>query len=407
MKTAKIIYSMLIMLPLFFGCENMDEHKPIEKSGKAPNPVDNIEVTNIAGGAVITYSLPKDPDLLYVMASYTEKGSHREFKASYYTNTILVDGLSREGEYDVELVAVNRSGLKSEVKLIQIHPLTPPVMGVFATLKGKPTFGGITISFENSTQAAVAVGVLTTDEDGVFYERDTYYSSRPAPSFSVRGFDSKERVFKVFVRDKWENTSDTTSFTVIPLEEIELDKSLFREMKLKGDAGTTEWGGQMRYIWDGRAFGDDEGEWGLHTGNLATGKPMYVTFDLGVIANLSRFKLWPVMDDKHMYNDVTPRNYEIWGRTVPVNITTDDGEFYPHWYKMGELECIKPSGLPAGSLTDEDRAAARIGDEFVFEDEQFNARYIRIRCLKNWSGNTNMVFSEVSFWATEIKSIAQ
>lgn len=403
MKTIKLFLSALLVSSVFYACDT-DANQPIENNSNAPGKVTVTNIENLPGGALITYDLPDDPDLLYVVAHYMEKGIQREFKASYYTNQLLVEGLSREEEYVVSLAAVNRSEKYSETVEVKIHPLTPPVMGVFYTLKGKATFGGITFTYENPSEAYVAIGVLTKNEEGEFYEHDTYYSSQPAPSFSVRGFDPEEREFRAYVKDKWGNVSDTTSFSVLPIGETYLDKSLFREMKLLTDAESTAWGGQMRFIWDERAFGDNEGDWGLHTGNAATGSPMHVTFDLGVEATLSRFKLWCIMDDKHMYNDCTPRKYEVWGRTTTV-AATDNGEFYPHWFKMGEIENIKPSGLPAGTLTDDDRTACRAGDEYVFEYNEFTTRYIRIRCLNNWIGNTNMCFSEVSFWATDIKQV--
>lgn len=391
------------MLAIFslYACSET-ELQPIEKSTKAPGKVTVTEIVNTPGGAIITYTLPNDPDLLYVMARYEEKGVAKEFKASFYTNWLLIDGLSKEEEYTVNLTAVNRSGKASEVVPVKIIPLKPPVREVFESLKGAPTFGGIEISYENSSGAFVAIGVLTTDAEGALYEHDTYYSSQPGAIFSVRGFGDGEREFRVYVKDKWGNLSDTVSFRVTPIGEIELDKSLFREMKLRGDAVSTAWGGQMRFIWDDRAFGDNEGNWGLHTGNVATGAPMFITFDLGVMATLSRFKLWPIMDDKHIYNDMSPRNYEIWGRTEPIDQNTDDGDFFPYWFKMGDVENVKPSGLPVGTLTDDDRAAARRGDELVLNYNEHTTRYIRIRCIKNWNGNSNMCFSEVSFWATTI-----
>jgi hypothetical protein len=394
---SKIMLGCMLAIFSLYACSET-ELQPIEKNTKAPGKVTVTDILNTPGGAVITYTLPSDPDLLYVMARYEEKGIPKEFKASFYTNWLLIDGLSREEEYTVNLTAVNRSGKASEAVPVKIIPLKPPVREVFESLKGSPTFGGIEISYENSSGAFVAIGVLTTDASGEFYEYDTYYSSRPGDVFSVRGFGDGEREFRLYVKDKWDNVSDTVSFKVSPIGEIELDKSLFKELKLKGDAGTTAWSGRMPYIWDNIIVGDG---WGLHTGNVATGAPMYVTFDLGVVATLSRFKLWPIVDDKHMYNDVSPRNYEIWGRTEPIG-PMDDGEFFPYWFKMGEIENIKPSGLPAGSLTDDDRAVANRGDEIVFNYNEHTTRYIRIRCLRNWSGNTNMVFSEVSFWATSI-----
>ncbi|MDR2774958.1 MAG: DUF4959 domain-containing protein, partial [Tannerella sp.] len=399
----KTMFCYMLALFSLYACSET-ELQPIEKNTKAPGKVNITDIENTPGGAVITYTLPDDPDLLYVMARYEEKDIPREFKASFYTNRLVIDGLSKEEEYTVELTAVNRSGKASEVVAVKIIPLKPPVRGVFESLRGMPTFGGIEISYENPSKAFVAIGVLTTDAEGLFYEHDTYYSSQPGAKFSVRGFGEGEREFRLYVKDKWGNVSDTTSFKVTPIGETELDKNLFREMKLKGDAESTAWGGQMRFIWDGRAFGDNEGDWGLHTGNVATNAPMFVTFDLGVVATLSRFKLWPIMDDKHMYNDMSPRNYEIWGRTEPVS-ASDNGDFFPYWFKIGEIENIKPSGLPTGTLTDDDRTAARRGDELVLDYNVHTTRYIRIRCTKNWNGNTNMCFSEVSFWATSINTV--
>jgi hypothetical protein len=390
---------------MFCGCSEEEANRPMENNSKVPGKVTVTYIENLPGSVTITYTVPNDPDLLYVMATYVQDGVVREYKASYYTNTLQLEGFGRDAEYKVDLYAVNRSEKRSEVTSINVHPTRPPVMEVYETLKYQPTFGGISISYENKTGAFIAVGVVTTNSEGEFYEPYTSYSDRPEVKFSVRGFETEERTFGVYVRDKWGNATDTVFYTVTPLFEMPLDKSLFREMKLRGDSESTAWGGQMRFIWDDRAFGDNEGEWGLHTGNVATGVPMYVTFDLGQMATLSRFKLWVIMDDKHMFNDMSPRKYEIWGRTVPIDPVTDSGDFYPNWFRMGEIENIKPSGLPPGMLTDEDRTVERNGDEYVFEDIQYKTRYIRIVCNLNWSGNTNMCFSEVSFWATEIDRV--
>lgn len=409
MKTLRAISICTVLIFLFGACENNLYNRPL--GGSSGNP-GKVVVTNIEptpGGAVISYTLPKDPDLLYVVARYTEKGITREFKASYYTNKLEIEGLSREQDYQVELVAYNRGDKASESVMATIRPSTPPFLAVVRSMTGSATYGGIDISCENPSEASIAIGVLTQDHEGVWYERDTHYTSRTAPRFSVRGFGDGEREFKVFVRDKWENHSDTVSFSVSPIGETILDKSKFQEVTLKGDSNPTQHGGQLRYIWDGRALGDTEGQWGMHTGNTATGVPMYITFDLGVEATLSRFNLQCIMDDKHMFGDMSPRRYEVWGRRDQPSLVavTDDGAFTHDWFKMGDVENIKPSGLPLGNLNDSDRAAARAGDELVFEYNKFSARYIRIRCVMNWNGNTNMCFSEVTFWATEIKDIVK
>ena len=47
------------------------------------------------------------------------------------------------------------------------------------------------------------------------------------------------------------------------------------------------------------------------------------------------------------------------------------------------------------------RIAGRNGDSGNFSSDLPAVRYIRIRCLKNWSGNTNMTFTEISFWGDD------
>lgn len=373
------------------------ELKLIEKSSNVPGKVIVTNVESTPGGVIITYTLPEDPDLLYVMARYVEKGVSKEFKASFYVNRIIIEGLSREDDYTIELTAVNRSGKSSEGVPVKVRPLKSPLQVVFESLKGTPTFGGIEISYDNPSKALVRIGVLTTDENGDFYEHDARYSSDPGAKFSLREFETVEREFRVYVKDRWENTSDTVSFKITPVTDKELDKKLFKGLSLPGDANPTAWGGKLNYIWDGSLDGN-----GAHTGAEATGIPKYISFDLGVNATLSRFKLWGIQgSDKHMFGDFTPRHYEIWGRSEPI-AGNDNGEFSPYWFKMGEIESIKPSGLPLGMLSDEDRAAVKRGDEFTFNYNEFTVRYIRIRCLMDWVGTTNMVFTEVSFWATDV-----
>jgi hypothetical protein len=90
------------------------------------------------------------------------------------------------------------------------------------------------------------------------------------------------------------------------------------------------------------------------------------------------------------------KRYEVWGASE----LNEDGSFNG-WTKLLTMTNIKPSGLPIGLFTDEDRAAGKAGDEANFAPDLPKVRYIRIRCLENWSGNTNMVISEVTFWGSD------
>ena len=62
----------LISLALFIACnEEPVGQTPLDNI--APGKVSDINVTNIPGGAYLTYKLPDDEDLLYVKAIYQLK----------------------------------------------------------------------------------------------------------------------------------------------------------------------------------------------------------------------------------------------------------------------------------------------------------------------------------------------
>ena len=77
----------------------MNTQVPIEKDGIKPGVVTNVQVTNLPGAASITYTLPKDADLQYVLAEYSiNSTTTRQAKTSRYSDTIQVDGFNKAGE---------------------------------------------------------------------------------------------------------------------------------------------------------------------------------------------------------------------------------------------------------------------------------------------------------------------
>ncbi len=375
------------------GCTK-DVNAPFEEDSHAPSAVSNVEVENLPGAARISYSLPKDQDLLYVEANVVKNGKKLSFRSSYYTNAILLDGFGDTNTYGVTLYAIDRSGNRSQPVSTTIQPKTPQVMETAQSMTIEPDFGGIRVSFTNKSKSNLAILIYTPDSTGAMTLTDSYYTSQPTAKFSSRGYKSELRKFGILVRDKWQNFSDTVSAEVVPIYEVELDKSKFRKLNLPGDADASNWSGDLSYIWDGQNVESAT----AHTGNQPTTVPKFVSFDLGVLVKLSRFNLKTVPDDKHMYNDVSPRIYELWGR--PDDPSGTDGSF-DGWTKLVTIENVKPSGLPVGSLTEDDRIAGRQGDDADIPLDMPKVRYIRIRCLLNWSGNTNMVISEVTFWGND------
>lgn len=254
----------------------------------------------------------------------------------------------------------------------------------------------MTFSFANEAKADLTVYVSTTNADNEMVNAETFYTGLPKATFSVRGYLDTPRDFEICFEDKWGNRSQVKKEKLTPIYETELDKKKFREVILPGDFPCTFYESKMEYIWDGRAAADGDGQAGAHTGIEEHNGPTWFTFDLGVLAKLSRFNLKFVQDDKHFYNDVSPKIYEVWGCAE-----LDKSGSWDSWTMLLHIENEKPSGLPGSELTEDDRLAAREGDNANFPLDASPVRYIRIKCIDNWTGNSNMVFTEVTFWGDD------
>ena len=71
----------------------------------------NVEqVEQVSGGAILSYVLPDDRDLLYVQAEYTlDTGEKMIVKSSMYGTQIKIDGFAKAEPRKVTLYAVDRS----------------------------------------------------------------------------------------------------------------------------------------------------------------------------------------------------------------------------------------------------------------------------------------------------------
>src|SRR5690606_35307007 len=82
---------------------------------------------------------------------------------------------------------------------------------------------------------------------------ETYYTSQREGLFFARGFESTEQSFGVYMRDRWENYSDTLVRNLTPLFEEELDKSRFAEVRLPTDTWQKRYSNSpgVSAIWNG------------------------------------------------------------------------------------------------------------------------------------------------------------
>lgn len=371
----------------FLACKE-DIHLPKENDKRPPGAVKSAVVTPLPGGALIRYVRPDDEDLLYVKAVYkTHKGELREYKSSSYNDEITITGFGDTSVYKVQLYAVDEGENVSQPLDISVKPLKPSHLIVQDSIRVIPDFGGITLQYVNDNEENIAIVVLGTDALGNFSPVSTFYTKTKKGEYAVRGFAAEKMKFGVFVRDRWQNLSDTSIFELTPLFEQRLDKSKMKALVLPNDA-QLGYSGNVQYLFD-----DIIGNMGwYHTGDQAR-MPQWFTFDMGVRAKLSRL-VWH-MREGHYYNLHNPRIVEIWGSNNP----SANGS-WDNWELMAEYEQRKPSGLPAGQLSQADIDAAIQGETVRFSLTIKSYRYIRFKTLRNWSNGTYVNFNELTLFGS-------
>lgn len=379
---------LLIILSIFlYGCKEKF-NEPLVKSDRVPGVVSDIKVTNLPGGAKVSYSLPADNDLLYVQAEFLDQnGKTKVLRSSIYKNFVTLEGFSNTNEYEVKLFAVNRSENRSAPSIAKIKPLLGPMNDVFASLKVFETFGGIAMNFKNETGAELVLHTFYKDSNGNWVDRDRLYSNAKERSYSIRGFEPNPTEFLFYFTDKWKNFSDTLITTVAPLYEEEVDKALWVDANLLGDSNKPRYG-PLRELW---TPGPTTYFFQIHTDqNLVL--PNWFSIDLGKSYKLGRMK---VNDVSHsatwIFSSGTPQIFEIWGSNKASGDWND-------WTLLNKFESIKPSGLPPGQNTAEDLALNKAGTDYEFPPSSESYRYVRFKTIKTWGNIPNINILELTFW---------
>lgn len=391
MKSNYILYFILGIL-LAVGC-SPEKYMSAIDDDVAPGPIRSVHVENLPGAAKISYTLPDSESLRYVKAVYSIRpGVMREAKSSLYSDHLIVDGFPRESEYEVMLYAVSKGEKESEPVTVKVHPNTPPLLEAYNSFTFTETFGGVVIEFANSGESSLAVTVLTPEE-GRMSEVETYYTKSKIGRHPVRGFAAEPRLFGAVIRDRWGNLSDTIYAELTPIFEEQIPKTNFAQVNLQTDTNEPHIAqGQMFQIWDGRTA--PNGGIGVFHTKPGTGMPQSFTFDMGVTAIFSRFKLWHRgPGTQWAYQLAAPKRWEVWGSAEAPDPSGDwDG-----WTLLMECESYKPSG--DGPITAEDALyATSLGEDFVFPDGMPPVRYVRFKILETWGFLDYIYLRQLTFW---------
>ena len=400
----KNIILFVIISLMLICCKEEGRVDHIDTSGVAPPQVTITGNRKIPGGAVLKYTLPEDTTLLYVQAEYEIRpGVKRETKSSYLKDSLVMEGFGEARQYDVKIYSVGKNRKASEPLSVTIETGTPPVL--MASKSIRETFGGIAIDIENPERTNLAVVLLgDTANHGYFSELYTFYTSMPKITFKYRGLDSIPYEFGVYLRDRWNNLSDTVIVGNLTPWYEEYIKKPWYDYSLDGDHAPIpivygDWG--LHRIWDEETAGDA----GFH-GEETKELPSIITWNLGRKVKLCRFTLFTRNADygsDDRWERGHPRMFEIYGSLAP----NPNGKLDDTWIPLGEFECVKPSG-PGRQVTQEDLDAVREGFEYDFDitdfapEPQAVVQYMRFVTRETfaYSPISTVHINEISFWGS-------
>ncbi|MCK3683905.1 DUF5000 domain-containing lipoprotein [Maribellus sp. YY47] len=391
----KYIISIAFLIFFAYSCtEEPIGQYPVDET--SPQMISNPVVTNFKGGATIKYELPGDKDLLCIKAVYTlPTGEKKEKLASAYIDELTIEGFAKATKTSVSLIAVDKSRNESAPVVVEIEPLDSPIFDIYSSLSVIASFGGLKLTWENPEKNDIVVGVVAKNEEDVFVSVENFYTSVSSGLGTVRGLEAKETEFGIFIRDIYNNYTDTLFTVITPWEESELDKGLWKGMPLCSSYTLSQYGGAISVLWNGVTLADG---YGCYYINRTSSDPIFFTLDLGVSAKFSRFKFWG--RNEWYFNLHHPKEFEVWGTNDP-NVANGGACSWDGWELLLSGTSTKPSGDDATSfanLTSEDLALAYTGEEFEFSLDVPAVRYIRFKTIRTWTDSNSSFVSELTFW---------
>ena len=385
---------LLLLISIVVSCESEDK--------KDTTPPGELTITSTEatyGGAIISYTLPNDDDILYVRADYTNGKGEAVFRTvSKHVNQIEVSGFVVEEDVTVSLTVVDENQNKSKAVEHEIRPLQSFIYLVQESIEIVPDLGGVQVSWENIEEKTVFIYLHIADGD----EEETRIlsSSNATENIFVRGLEAKELGFSTKVEDFDGNiTSLIEEGYYTPLFEEKINKdtwTLVSNLSIDGNA----YEGATVNFWDDVVDTfetNSDNSYFIINRNDNGGVlrwPLDIVIDLNKKVKINRFKVWQRAfwyngpgDQPYYYQSENLRSFDLF-------VSMDKSE----WALLGSFQIEEPTnGDISQALLDE----AAAGHNFNLNEISPEFRYLKFSITSNFGSDSFCHGSEISLFGRD------
>ena len=385
---------LLLLISMVVSCESEDK--------KDTTPPGELTITSTEatyGGAIISYTLPNDDDILYIRADYTNGKGEAVFRTvSKHVNQIEVSGFVVEEDVTVSLTVVDENQNKSKAVEHEIRPLQSFIYLVQESIEIVPDLGGVQVSWENIEEKTVFIYLHIADGD----EEETRIlsSSNASENIFVRGLEAKELGFSTKVEDFDGNITsliDEGYYTPLFEEKINKDTwALVSNLSIDGNA----YEGATVNFWDDVVDTfetNSDNSYFIINRNDNGGVlrwPLDIVIDLNKKVKINRFKVWQRAfwyngpgDQPYYYQSENLRSFDLF-------VSIDKSE----WALLGSFQIEEPTnGDISQALLDE----AAAGHNFNLDEISPEFRYLKFSITSNFGSDSFCHGSEISLFGRD------
>ncbi len=402
-----------IILPVFLfmmmvACDDMNSiHQEYYDRGEDiyTGVVDSIKVHPGYEKVLLEWEINADPRITKVVIYWNQRTDsvlidvNRTQSGAIQMNHYLEN--LREGDYTFEFITRDNEGHYSMVQqaavLIYGESYTQTLRNRNVASIAKQTDGSMLITWDPISNREIQYTTITYTKDGIT-EFVRIENTDTETSLTELETGDKINIFTTYLPENALETLDSPvrEYT-LPKLEREINKAKFSIIVLTGDNTSVNNSRDLSRIWDGSPTNPNI----LHTVENAAGFnfPHHFTFDMGVLAEISRLRIWP-RTDAGAFTGHSPRYFEIWGSNELKNASDDETYWKTEawkedWKLMGDHEIIRPGS---------DQAAAwAAGWEYDVNEEIGRVRYIRLVIKnQNWQGSNCVNIGEITLWGDDL-----